>query len=174
MMRQTGKQILTLSGAKPFFAGLILVLGVGMSLLAPTGGLGATGQIVPGIVVDPLSGLALDGYDAVSYFTEAEPVPGRPEFEYYWLGVPWYFSSAANLEVFSRAPEVYAPQFGGHGAMSLARGFLSDGNPLIYSVLNNRLYLFYSFGNRSAFLLGDKGARVDALSVWQETESEAG
>lgn len=166
MMRQTGKQILTLRRLRLFLAALFLFPGLGANILAPAGALGATGQVVPSIVVDPLSGVALDGYDAISYFTEEEPLSGRPEFEYYWLGVPWYFSSAANLEVFSRAPEVYAPQFGGHAAMSLARGFMSDGNPLIYAVLNNRLYLFYSFGNRSAFLLGDKNARVEANGNW--------
>ncbi|HHG90839.1 MAG TPA: hypothetical protein ENJ90_10235 [Devosia sp.] len=163
MMRQIGKQFLTLAGLRTFFLGLVFVLGSG------TSGIGAASRVVPGMVVDPLSGVALNGYDAVTYFTEAEPVPGRPEFEFYWKGVPWFFSSAANLEIFAKAPEIYAPQFGGHGTMSLARGFFSDGNPLIYRVLDNRLYLFYSFGNREAFSLVDKTARVKAMDTWQKS-----
>lgn len=163
MMRQTGKQILTLRGFRALFLGVMLALGV------IGGANGGDSRVVPGMVVDPLSGVALNGYDAVSYFTDSEPVPGRPEFEFYWKGVPWYFSSAANLEIFAMAPEIYAPQFGGHGTMSLARGFLSDGNPLIYRVLDNRLYLFYSFGNREAFSLADKTARLKAIETWQKS-----
>ncbi len=163
MMRQIGKQILTLTGFRAVFLGAMLVLGVTASVY------GASERVVPGIVVDPLSGVALNGYDAISYFTDAEPMPGLPELEFYWRGVPWYFSSAANLEVFARDPEIYAPQFGGHATMSLARGFLSDGNPLIYQVLDNRLYLFYSFGNREAFSLADKTARVKATATWQKS-----
>ncbi len=163
MMRQIGKQILTLTGFRAIFLGLVLVLG------ATASGTGAGSRVVPGMVVDPLSGVALNGYDAITYFTQNEPMPGRPEFEFYWKGVPWFFSSAANLEVFAKAPEIYAPQFGGFATMSLARGFLSDGNPLIYRVLDNRLYLFYSFGNREAFSLADKTARVKAMETWQKS-----
>lgn len=103
------------------------------------------------IVVNPLTGVALDGYDPVSYFTETEPQPGSADLEYIWSGVPWYFASAANRDIFMRAPEIYAPQFGGYGATALSRGFLSDGNPRIYEVFSNRLYLFYSTGDRQAF-----------------------
>ena len=84
------------------------------------------------IVTDPLTGVAIDGYDAVSYFIDAEPQPGKPDFEYDWQGVPWYFDSAANRDVFMRNPDVYAPQFGGHCVTSLSRGYLSDGKPRLY------------------------------------------
>ena len=88
--------------------------------------------------VDPLTGAALDGYDAVSYFAESAPLPGRPEFEYHWAGVPWYFATAANRDAFATSPETYAPMFGGHATMSVARGYLSIGNPRIFVVLAGR------------------------------------
>ena len=149
MMRQIGKQILTIA----------VLLG---GLLAPV----QAASIVTTIVTDPFSGVALEGYDPVTYFTEAQPQLGLPDYEYYWGGVPWYFVSAANRDVFIRAPEVYAPQHGGYCEMSLARGYLSDGNPKIYAVEKMKLYLFYSAANREAFLLSKAEAIAEAEGKW--------
>ncbi|MDB5624168.1 MAG: hypothetical protein JWR39_2731 [Devosia sp.] len=118
------------------------------------------------VVSDPLTGLALGGMDPVSYFTEAQPERGRSDFEYEWSGAPWQFSSAANRDAFARAPQIYAPQFGGHSAMSMARGFLSEGDPAIYAVFKQRLYLFYSAGSREAFLLAPDAAAREAERHW--------
>lgn len=154
MMRQICKQILTMSGAALLFCALVG---------------GALAQsLVTTIVTDPLTGVAIDGYDPVSYFTEREPLPGSPEFEYYWGGVPWYFASAANRDVFKRNPDVYAPQHGGHCEMSLARGYLSDGKPRIYVIEEMKLYLFYSAANREAFLMSSGEALEKAAANWTQ------
>jgi len=152
MMRQICKQILTMIGA------LLLACALPFSASAQS--------LVTTIVSDPLTGVAIDGYDPVSYFTEPEPLPGSPEFEYYWGGVPWYFASAANRDVFKRNPEIYAPQHGGHCEMSLARGYLSDGKPRIYVIEAMKLYLFYSAANREAFLLSPAEALDKAGEAW--------
>jgi YHS domain-containing protein len=148
MMRRIGKQILTL-------------------LIVFTTGWAVAGEWRP-IVVDPLSGVAIQGMDAVSYFTEPSPLPGRSDYEYYWHDVPWYFASAANRDAFIGAPELYAPQFGGHAAMSLARGFLSEGNPRIYAIIEGRVYFFYSVGNRDAFLMSREASLAKATATWQK------
>jgi YHS domain-containing protein len=137
MMRQTGKQ------TSPIVVGLGFLRALGGTAPARAGG--------PGIVVDMLTGVALGGMDPVSYFTAPQPLEGVSDFEYDWGGVPWYFANAADRDVFMRAPEVYAPQFGGHSKTSLAQGYLSDGDPRIYAVVADRLYLFYSGGTRDAF-----------------------
>lgn len=159
MMRQIRKQILTM-----------LCLGL---VVAGLGGTPAgAASLVTTIVSDPLTGVAIDGYDPVTYFTEPEPQLGSPDYEYYWGGVPWYFTSAANRDVFMRAPEVYAPQYGGYCTMSLARGYLSDGKPGLYVIEKMKLYLFYSTANREAFLLGKDEALVNAARNWQELAKE--
>lgn len=147
-MRQMGKHFLT-------FATLLL-------LAFPVRAAG----LVSTIVTDPLTGVAIDGYDPVSYFTDASPQQGVPDFEYDWGGVPWYFENAANRDAFTRHPEVYAPQFGGHCLMSLSRGFLSDGRPQLFAVYGQRLYLFYSAANREAFLLSKRHAVEVAEGNW--------
>ena len=120
------------------------------------------------ILADPLSGLAIGGMDPVSYFTEPAPLPGRPDYEFFWMGVPWYFANAANLEVFKKHPELYAPQYGGHGGMAMSRGFIADADPSIYTVFKQRLYLFYSASNREAFLLAPDAAALRGETHWQE------
>lgn len=160
MMRQISKQILAMLAAA-----LLLAWGV-----AAGPALGES--LVTTIVTDPLTGVAIEGYDPISYFTEAEPQPGSPSHEYYWAGVPWYFISEANRDVFMRAPEIYAPQFGGHCAMSLARGYLSDGQPRLYAIEKMKLYLFYSTANREAFLASSEDAVARAELGWPALSSD--
>jgi hypothetical protein len=149
MMRQISKQILTIA-----------------LFTAALAGPARAESVVTAIVTDPLTGVALEGFDPVTYFTEPQPVAGLPDYEYYWGGVPWYFASAANRDVFMRAPDVYAPQYGGHCEMSLARGYLSDGKPQIFVIEKMKLYLFYSVANREAFLLAKSEALEKAEANW--------
>jgi YHS domain-containing protein len=161
MMRQIHKQTLTMAAA------LLAILAV--ALLTPAA---TANGLVTTVVTDPLTGVAFDGMDPVSYFTDTTPEAGKPDFEYDWKGVPWYFSTAANRDVFIRSPDVYAPQFGGHCTMSLSRGYLSDGNPQIYVVIADRLFVFYSIANRDAFLLSPGPAIKDAASRWTELSKQ--
>ena len=123
-------------------------------------------SLVTTVVTDPLTGVAIDGLDPVTYFTGADPQPGKPDFEYDWQGVPWYFVSAANRDVFIRNPEVYAPQFGGHCVTSLSRGYLSDGKPRLYVIDGLKLYFFYSTANRDAYLMSKTATLKAAADNW--------
>src|SRR5690606_33966551 len=141
IMKQTSKQILTM------IAIVLPLFGLGSAMLAPS----TAQSIVTYVQTDPLTGLAIAGMAPVSYFTESAPLPGRRDYEFVWKGAPFLFANPANLEIFSRNPEIYAPRYGGHGAMSMSRGFVSDADPMIYTVYKQRLYLFYSASNREAF-----------------------
>lgn len=157
-MTQTYKQILTmLAFVLPLLAGVC-------------GGLPAARaqSVVTLIVTDPLTGIAMSGMDPVSYFTEPEPLQGLADYEFIWNNVPWYFATPANRDVFSRSPEIYAPQFGGHDGMGVSRGFLSDGDARFFAMFKQRLYLFYSAANREAFLLAPDAAATQAEARWPE------
>ena len=130
--------------------------------------IGAQGEnVLTDVVTDPLTGVAIEGYDPVSYFIDTEPRQGLPDFEYVWSGVSWYFQTAANRDVFARNPTVYAPQYGGHCVMSLSRGYLSDGKPRLYTIEGLKLYFFYSTANRDAFLMSKSEAVGKAEANWQ-------
>jgi hypothetical protein len=156
MMKQTSKQILTM------LAFVLPLLGTAWQAVVPV----RAQSVVTLIVTNPLTGVAIYGMDPVSYFTEPEPLLGRADFEYVWQNVPWHFATAANRDVFKGSPEIYAPQFGGHGTMGMARGYVSDSNPAIYAVFKQRLYLFYSAANREAFLLAPDAAAIEAETNW--------
>ena len=148
MLGQLGKQALTIV----FW---LLLLGIGYA-----------DTLVTTVVTDPLTGVAIDGLDPVTYFTGTEPQPGKPDYEYDWQGVPWYFVNAANRDVFIRNPDVYAPQFGGHCVTSLSRGYLSDGKPRLYVIDALKLYFFYSTANRDAYLMSKTATLKTATDNW--------
>ncbi len=67
-------------------------------------------------------------------------------------------------------PEIYAPQFGGHCATSLARGYLSDGKPRLFLIRKLKLYFFYSVANREAFLASERVLTSSAVKNWPGLE----
>ena len=92
-------------------------------------------------------GFAIGGFDPVSYFGDAGPLPGKPEHEASWRGARWRFASAANRQIFLSDPAKYAPQCGGYCAFAVS---LSDndrappappGRPDRWTIANGKLYL---------------------------------
>ena len=57
--------------------------------------------------------LAIEGYDAVAYFTEQRAVERSKEHEANYKDANWRFTSASILAAFQADPENYAPQYGG-------------------------------------------------------------
>lgn len=98
--------------------------------------------------VDPInktfSGVAIKGYDAVTYFTEGRPVKGSSEFQYEWLGAKWHFASAANRDAFAKNSIKYAPQFGGYCAWAVSQGYTAGIDPEAWKIVEGKLYLNYS------------------------------
>ena len=90
-----------------------------------------------------LGGLALDGYDAVAYFTDAKPVEGKKEFSTEWNGATWRFASAEHRDEFVKTPEKYAPQYGGYCAWAVAHNYTADADPEAWSIVDGKLYLNY-------------------------------
>ncbi len=93
--------------------------------------------------LDP-AGLALNGYDPVSYTQGDKPVLGNPDFFTLWDGALWLFSKAANRDEFLRNPSRFSPQYGGFSSAEILDGGTNSGKPTIFSIINNKLYLFDS------------------------------
>ncbi len=83
------------------------------------------------------------GYDVVAYFTDSKPVKGNKKLKTSHKGAKWYFSTAENLELFKAEPDKYLPQYGGYCAWAVAEGYLYAGDPVYWSVHNDKLYLNY-------------------------------
>lgn len=90
------------------------------------------------------NGLALEGYDPVSYF-EGKPAKGTSKIQYRYLGILYYFATNAHLEAFKKEPAKYEPQYGGYCAFAMgdyAEKVSVD--PETYKILEGKLYLFYN------------------------------
>ena len=59
------------------------------------------------------NGIAVGGYDPVSYFKQGKPVKGKKDLAVYAQGVTYHFASAENKEEFKNNPGNYEPQYGG-------------------------------------------------------------
>jgi hypothetical protein len=122
------------------------------------------------IVVNRFSGLAIEGYDPVAYFTENRPVLGLPDFEAAQAGAVWRFHNEGNRASFMAHPEVYGPQFGGYDPVDVARGVTLAGNPFFFVVTRQRLYLFGIEANRDAFAANPDHFLEEARERWHELE----
>ena len=89
-------------------------------------------------------GAAIRGYDPIAYFAEMKPVKGSPEFHAEYQGSTFYFSTAANRDMFAANPDKFAPQYGGYCAFGLAKGYKAVIDPAAFTVVEGKLYLNYS------------------------------
>jgi YHS domain-containing protein len=126
--------------------------------------------LMPPIAVNPLTGVAIDGFDPVAYFTGEGAVQGRAEFEYELAGVTWRFRSQGNRAAFVDYPEVYAPQFGGYDPVAIARGVSVPGHPMMWAVAGDRLYLFYDAKARADFLEAPRRVIDAARRHWADVK----
>lgn len=90
------------------------------------------------------SGLAMQGYDPVAYFTQGAPQKGNPAFKVTEGGATYYFATAANQAKFKAQPAAYLPQYGGFCAMGASMGKKFEGDPNVWKVVDNKLYLNFN------------------------------
>ena len=126
----------------------------------------AQGSTTERIVVNRYSGLAIEGFDPVAYFTDAEPILGLPDFEASEAGAVWRFHNASNRDAFAANPEIYGPQFGGYDPIDVARGIALAGNPRFFVVTGQRLYLFGREESRNDFAANPARFLKDAELRW--------
>ena len=122
------------------------------------------------VVINRYTGLAIDGFDPVAYFVDA-----RAERRPRRAGVALRRRHLAvrnegNRAAFAGAPEVYAPRFGGHDPMAVARGAATPGHPELWLIAEQRLYLFYSAEARAAFARDPEPRHRAAERNWPEVQ----
>jgi hypothetical protein len=103
------------------------------------------------VVVDWHTGLAIAGFDPVAYFVRGEPTQGDGAFELSHAGAVWRFHNEGNRAAFVADPSVYMPRYGGYDPVAVARGVGVAGDPRLWLIEGDRLYLFYSAESRTAF-----------------------
>ena len=118
------------------------------------------------VVVNRYSGLAIDGFDPVAYFTDAEPAKGEAEIEASASGAVWRFRNDANRAVFLAHPDIYGPRFGGYDPVDVSNGKAIAGRAQLWLISGERLYLFSREENRTAFTADPEGIARRADGQW--------
>lgn len=125
-----------------------LNIAAGVSTLGAVVGLtgGVAFAAKPEIFTGLVDGVAVGGFDPVAYFTVNKAVEGSKEYTLSHNGAEWRFSSAENKALFMANPDRYAPQFGGYCAYAVSYGGTAKGEPEVWRIVDDKLYLNFSKG----------------------------
>jgi YHS domain-containing protein len=86
--------------------------------------------------------VAIEGYDAVAYFTDGKATKGSDKYSYEWLGASWQFSSDEHRKLFEADPISYSPQFGGLCAEGMAYDEMTVNiEPEAWQIIDGKLYI---------------------------------
>ncbi|MEO1237570.1 MAG: YHS domain-containing (seleno)protein [Planctomycetota bacterium] len=112
------------------------------------------------------TGLALRGYDPVSFFVGDEPQQGNFQIAAQHHGATYWFASEDNKKTFEADPHRYLPQFGGYCAYGVAIGRKFSADPEVYLVRDGKLYVNLNPAIAEVFT-GDLDKHIDdAQSNW--------
>lgn len=146
---------------KSFIGGVAVSVALASSVLAAGFDVNAT-----------TTGLALRGYDPVAYFTDGAPTPGDFQITAVYNDATYRFSSEENKAKFEANPEAYAPAYGGYCAFGTAMGFKFDGDPEVWKIVDNKLYLNLSPAVQERWDGNIPGFITDANGHWENIVDE--
>jgi len=140
-------------------------LAASLAVAIPSGALAYDESSASAINVDG-KGLALKGYDPVSYFSASGPQLGKEQYTAQHDGATYRFTSAASRDAFSANPGKYVPAFGGFCAMGVALEKKLDVDPQAWRVVDGKLYLNVNKDVQKRWLDNVPGNISQANSNW--------
>jgi YHS domain-containing protein len=120
----------------------------------------------PIAAVNTERGLAIKGYDPVSYFTTGKPTLGLAQFSTTYKGATYRFVSAEDRNRFIAAPEKFVPQYGGYCAYAISLNKIADIDPDEWAIVNNKLYLNNNFLSQTLWSFDKSGNIVKGDRNW--------
>jgi len=98
------------------------------------------------LVFTDRKGVALEGYDPISYFADGKPAKGDPKIEATYDGALYHFVSQEHREEFEKNPLKYAPAYGGFCGYAASIGKVRPANPLLWSIVDGQLIVQHTKG----------------------------
>jgi YHS domain-containing protein len=118
-------------------------------------------------------GLAIKGYDPVSYFAGKKALEGRKDITLTHEGITYRFATTQDRDLFKSDPAKYQPQFGGWCAYAMgATGEKVDVDPETFKLIDGKLYLFYNafFNNtKKTWDKDENNLKAKADANWAKT-----
>jgi YHS domain-containing protein len=112
------------------------------------------------------TGVAIQGYDPVAFFTDGKAMKGDPKFVSKRDGAVYFFASKEHKDMFNADPAKYEPQFGGYCAYGVSRDRLVEIDVDASQVVDGKLLLQYSKGVRDDFNKDATGNLAKANANW--------
>lgn len=112
------------------------------------------------------SGIAIQGYDPVAFFTDHRPVKGSTEFVVKHEGAIYLFASKEHRGLFLKDSKMYEPGYGGYCAYGVSRDKLVDVDVNAFQIVDGKLLMQYSKGVRDDFNEDAKGNLAKANANW--------
>ncbi len=117
-------------------------------------------------------GIAIKGYDPVSYIDKGEAMEGNSKWSFNYKGIVYYFSSERNRDLFKSNPEKYEPEYGGWCAYAMGNtGEKVEIDPKTFKIINGKTYLFYNFyftNTLKSWNKDEAGLKTKADANWKK------
>ena len=120
------------------------------------------------------SGVAIQGYDPVAFFTDHKPVKGDPRFLSKRDGGIYFFASKEHKELFNADPGKYEPVYGGFCAYGVSRSRLVEIDVNAFQIVDGKLLLQYSTDIRDDFNQDAKSNLAKAEANWPKLVEKKG
>lgn len=114
------------------------------------------------------AGIAMQGYDSHAYWVVNAARAGTSEFSVEWRGVPWHFASAEDAKMFRADPAKFEPQFGGFCTRAMSLNKVVNGDPEVWRIHTDKLYLFARPVGRDVFDKGEDAMIAKAQVNWDK------
>ena len=108
----------------------------------------------------------LQGYDAVSYFSNNKPQQGDSKYSVRYNGATYWFASEAHANMFKDHPEMFAPQYGAFCGYALSLNKLRPIDPTIFQIVDGKLILQHSQDAYTQFNKDVAGNIAKANANW--------
>lgn len=112
------------------------------------------------------TGLGIQGYDPVAFFTDHKPVKGEPTLRSQFNGVTYQFATAEHKALFDQEPAKYEPAFGGYCAYGVSKGATAPIEVDAFQIVDGRLLMQYDKGVRDTFAKDPAGYLKKAENNW--------
>lgn len=91
------------------------------------------------------NGVALAGYDLVSYFQGDAPLKGSSKYSVKVDDALYYFNNESNKNAYLKNPSAYKVVYGGWCAYAIgANAKKVEVDPLTFKIINGQLHLYYN------------------------------
>jgi len=120
------------------------------------------------------TGVILDGYDPVAFFTDNKPVKGSEQFKSTYDEAVYHFASKEHLDLFKKNPEKYKPQYGAWCAYAVSLGRVAPIDVNTFSIVNGRLFIQHNQRAVNGWNKDVPGNIVLADKYWPKVSGKKG